>query len=114
MEWLIAVWAIAMVVIAFNLCAAGVAAILHAWRSKIRRPARVAAAAATTGVLPASTLIVVGLVEVGWPTSSVEDPFVAALAFALVMGLTMLASLPGAFIVARKLEAPGDDFRAFE
>ena len=103
-----------MVIIGFNLCAAGVAAILHAWRSKMRRPVRVVAAAAATGALPASTLIVAGLVQVGWPTTSAEEPFIAALAFALVMGLTMLASLPGAFIVARKLEAPGDDFRAFE
>jgi len=114
MEWIIGVWAIAMVIIGFNLCAAGVAAILHAWRSKMRRPARVVAAAAVTGVLPASTLIVAGLVEVGWRTSSSEEPFVAALVFTLVMGLTMLASLPGAIIVSRKLEAPGDDFRVFE
>ena len=114
MEWIIGLWTIAVVIIGFNLCAAGVAAILHAWRSKMRRPVRVVAAAAATGVLPASTLIVAGLVEVGWPTPSPEEPFVAALAFALVMGLTTLASLPGAFIVSRKLEAPGDDFRAFE
>ena len=114
MEWVIGVWAIAMVIIGFNLCAAGVAAILHAWRSKMRRPVRVVAAAAATGALPASTLIVGGLVEAGWPTSSAEEPFIAALAFAMVTGVTMLASLPGAFIVARKLEAPGDDFRAFE
>jgi hypothetical protein len=113
-EWVIGIWAIVIAIVAFNLCAAGVAAVLHAWRSKMRRRGRIVAAAAATGVLPASTLIVAGLVEIGWPTSSPEEPLVVALAFALVMGLTMIVSLPGAFLVARKLESPGEDYRAFE
>lgn len=114
MEWVVGAWAIVVAVVALNLCAAGVAGIMHAWRSKTRRGGRILAATAVSGSLPGSIFIVAGLVEAGWPTSSAEEPLVMAGAVAMVMGLGMLVSLPGAAIVARKLEAPGEDYRTFE
>ena len=36
------------------------------------------------------------------------------LALAAVVGLGAAVSLPGASIITRKLEAPGDEYRAFE
>ena len=41
MALFIGIWAIAVSVVGLNLCAAGVAAIFHAWRSKMRRGGRV-------------------------------------------------------------------------
>jgi hypothetical protein len=59
-------------------------------------------------------LLVVGLIQSGLPDSSPEEPLYVALAVALIMAVTMIVSLPGALIVCRKLDAPGDDFRTFE
>src|SRR5687767_11061765 len=111
MEWIIGIWMIVISVVGVNLCAAGIAAILHAWRSKFRRGGRVVAAAAVAGFLPSSSLLAVGLAESAWSGPS-EEPFVMAIAFGVVMAIAAIVALPGALIVARKLEAPGDDFRA--
>lgn len=113
MEWVIGIWAILVSVIGFNLSAAGMVAILHAWGSKMRRGGRIMMAALVAGLLPASALIAVGLADTVW-SSSPEEPFVMALAFGMVLAVATVVSLPGALIVARKLEAPGDDYRAFE
>lgn len=113
MEWIIIIWLIVFSILVFNLCAAGVVAILHAWRSKMRRGGRIVTAAALAGFLPSSTFLAGGLVE-SLTSSSSEEPFVMALAFGMIMLIATVVSLPGALIVARKLDTPGDDFRTFE
>jgi hypothetical protein len=85
MDWFIGIWVIIISVVGINLCAAGTAAILHAWRSKIRRGGRIMAAAAVAGFLPSSSFLAYGLAQSIW-SASVEEPFVVmALAFAVVM-----------------------------
>ena len=113
MEWVVGIWAIVVGIAILNLCAAGVAAVMHAWRSKMRRGGRIVTAAAVTGFLPASTLLAAGIAETAW-SSTAEEPLVMGLAFAMLLTIGMVVSLPGALLVARKLEAPGDDYRSFE
>lgn len=113
MDWIVGIWVIVIAVVGVNLCAAGVTAILHAWRSNIRRGGRIVAAAAVAGFLPASSFLAVGLIQ-SLSAASAEEPFVMTFAFAVVMAVATAVALPGAFFVARKLEAPGDDFRVFE
>jgi hypothetical protein len=108
-EWVIGIWAFVVAIVGLNLCAAGMAAILHAWRSQMRRGGRAVLASALSAILPSSFLVVVPLTE-GW--GEWESGWILAIAMALALGTVV--SLPGSLFVARKLEAPGDDFRAFE
>ena len=111
MAWAIGIWGILISIVGVNLSAAGVVAILHAWRSKMRRGGRIFTAAAMTGLLPASLMIPTMLPGV---SAGAEAPVGLVVAFFMVLGMVTVVSLPGALIVARKLEAPGDEFRVFE
>lgn len=108
-EWIVVGWVIVVTIVGLNGFAAGVAAILHARRSKLRRGSRTVLAAAIAATLPASFFVVVPLAE-GW--RSWDSGWLLALA--AVLGLGAAVSLPGASIITRKLEAPGDEYRAFE
>jgi len=108
----LAIWMIIVLIVMLNGCAAGVIAILHIRRSTMRRGSRVAIAAAVTGFLPVSLVIPFAIADLG-PTGS-EGPLVVFLGLTMILGVGMLFSLPGALILARKLEAPGGEYRAFE
>ena len=114
MDWVIGVWLTVMSVVVVNLCAAGVIAILHGWRSKTRRGRRILTASAVAGLIPASTMLTIGLAEDGWPSLASEEALIVALAFAVILATAMLVAVPGALVVDRKLDGPGDAYRAFE
>jgi len=106
------IWVIVVLVILLNGCAAGVVAILHVRGSKMRRGSRVATATAVTGFLPASMFIPFAISDVALTGS--EEPLVIAIALVMSFGLAMVLSLPGALVMSRKLEAPGEEYRTFE
>lgn len=112
MQWVLFAVIVLAAVVSFNLCAAGVAAVLHAWRSKMRRGGRTVLASAVAGFLPASSIMAIGIL--GSPENITQDAAVYAAIFGICFAVATLVSLPGAIIVARKLEAPGNDHRAFE
>ena len=112
MDWLYAAWLVLAAVITFNLSAAGAAALLYGWRSRLRRGSRTFLASAVTGFLPASSFMAIGLYDSGDRLN--QDAAVYASIFVMSFAIAAIVSLPGAIIVSRKLEAPGDDFRAFE
>jgi hypothetical protein len=103
-------WIGIVILVGLNGFAAGAAAILHLWRSRLARGTRSMLAAALAGALPASFLIVIPMAD-----SGMGEPFaVFLLAFAVVLAGATAVSLPGAIIVSKKLEKPGEEFRAFE
>lgn len=106
----IGVWSVVVGVIALNGFAAGIVAGLHVRRRSMRRRSRVLLAAVAAGLLPAQFMIVVPLAEGG----AGEELFIWALAFGMSLAVGTLLSLPGAIVASRKLDAPGDDYRAFE
>lgn len=103
----ILIWLGFVSLIGLNGFAAGVVAILHAWRRKMRRGGRILLASAAAGSLPTSVIFVIMMTES-------EELVVVALGLVMVLAVSGVLSLPGAMIVARKLERPGDQFRAFE
>jgi hypothetical protein len=107
----LAIWVSLVSIVILNGCAAGVVAMLHAWRSSMRRGSRVTVALAVTAFLPASMFIPAIIKD---SLTDAEEPVIMALAVGAIFVVALVTSLPGALIVARKLEAPGDEFRAFE
>lgn len=96
--------------IGLNGFAAGIVAVLHEWRSSLRRASRIVVASTTSGLLPASYFMVIPAA-----TAAERGEFgVMALAGAVVFVIAAVASLPGAIVLARKLARPGDEFRTFE
>ena len=106
-----AIWVIVVFIVMLNGCAAGVVGMLHAWRSKMGRGMRTLTAVVLTALLPSSMFIPSGFMDA---TMGTEGPLILGLAFGMVFALTLIVSLPGALIVARKLEQPGEEYRAFE
>jgi hypothetical protein len=103
-------WLVLTGLIGLNGFAAGVVAILEAWRSRMRQGSRIFIACATAALLPASYLVVIPAT-----TGAGSEEFgVMLLAAAVVFAVSIVASLPGAVIVSRKLVQPGDAYRAFE
>jgi len=97
-------------IVGLNGFAAGIVAVLHAWRSPMRPGNRTFLASAASGSLPASYMIVV-------PAASGEAASefgIMLLVSAVLLAVGTVVSLPGAIIVSRKLASPGDDYRAFE
>jgi hypothetical protein len=111
MAALIGLWGIVVSLIFINGFAAGMVAILFAWRRSQRRGSRVLTAVVLTGLLPASMMVPALLAQA---SAGFESPAGMIIGTVGVFVLAMAGSLPGALIVARKLEAPGDEFRAFE
>lgn len=110
--WVIA-WLALVSIIGLNGFAAGVVAILHAWRSGLRRGGRMLAASAFAGLLSGSSFV--GIVFLGTlDDGTTESIWLLAAVFGFFFAVAMIVSVPGALLVTRKLEAPGDDYRAFE
>jgi hypothetical protein len=111
MGWIIALL-ILLLAVAVNGIAAGVVAVLHAWRVRLPRESRIFIASATAALVPTAITILLALVGSS-DTDLMGLPELAIFAGACLAAIT-LVSLPGAVAVARKLEAPGNEFRAFE
>ena len=111
-EAVILSWFAIVSIIGLNGFAAGLAAILYLWRRSLRRGSRATIAAAVSGFLPATIFIPMALTDREFVAG--DGIMIAAVGFTTFWAVAMAVSLPGALIVARKLEAPGDDFRAFE
>ncbi len=108
-ETVVAVWSLAVAFIGLNGFAAGIVAVLHAWRSRMRQGGRVGMACLAAGSLPASIFAVVGFAE-----SFASDPGTWALIIASVFAVAAVISLPAAILVSRRLERPRTDYQAFE
>jgi hypothetical protein len=111
MEPFIAIWTILVSIIGLNGFAGGVAAVLHTRRDKKRRRTRILTAAAMAGLLPACVMILPMLEAV---SIGAEAPIALVIGVGGVFLMTMAVSLPGAIVVARRLEAPGEEYQAFE
>jgi len=111
MSALIGIWAIAVFVVVLNGFSAGLTAFFHLWRSKQARRSRALTAAAITGLIPLVVAAPAVLTQTSNGTVSVVGFIVG---FGVLSVLTMAVSLPGAVIIARKLDGPGDAYRAFE
>jgi len=111
MSAFIAIWAIVLFVVVLNGFAAGMAAILHVWRTRQPRRSRALTAAAITGLIP---VVMSAPAVFAQATVGAVSVFGLIVGFAVVYGLTMAVSLPGALIIARMLEGPGGAYRAFE
>lgn len=108
---MIGLWTLLVGIIGLNGFAAGMVAVLHVWRSKRPRRSRVLIAATITGLVPAALAAPAMLVDM---SSGMVAPVGLLIGIAVACVLAMAASLPGAVIVARKLDGPGDAYRAFE
>ena len=108
-ETVVAVWSLAVAFVGLNGFAAGIVAVLHAWRSRMRQGGRVGMACLAAGSLPASIFAVVGFAE-----SFASDPGTWALVVAGVFAVAAVISLPAAILVSRRLERPRTDYQAFE
>jgi hypothetical protein len=108
---LVGLWAIFVSIVGLNGFAAGIVTVLYLWRRQQRRGTRVLAAVMLTALLPAS-LMAPGMLMSA--SAGATAPVGMLVGTAFLFAAAMVVSLPGALIVARKLEAPGDEFRAFE
>jgi hypothetical protein len=111
-EIVIFAWLGIVGVIGLNGFAAGVAAALHLWQSRMRRAPRILLAAGVTGMLPASLILAMGLTDRSFLMG--EGPLVMLAAFAMLFGPGAVLALPGAVVITRKLAQPNVDYRAFE
>ena len=107
--WIAFVWVLLVLLVGLNGFAAGVVAVLHIWSSATPRRTRIVSAGAATALLTASPLLALAL---GGEVTG--EPLVLVVLVGLFSVLAAAASLPGALIVARKLEGPVDVVRAFE
>ena len=110
--WLVGIWLVLVTIVGLNGIAGGVAAFLHASRSKRSRGGRTFLASAVAGFLPASSIV--AIVIVGATEDTTETPMVLVAIFGMCFAVATLVSVPGAIVVANKLESPGEDYRAFE
>ena len=111
MDAFIGLWAIVFALFVLNGFAAGIVAALYVWGGNQARRSRALTAAGITGLVP----LVMALPAVLYQASTGETPVVALIVgFAMVCGLAMAISLPGAVIIARKLDGPGGAYRTFE
>jgi hypothetical protein len=111
--WWIMVWLGLVALIGLNGFAAGVAAILHAWRVKLPRESRSFLASACAAFLAASSFV--GLAMIGASeTDASNGTTLLVFIFGVCFVVALVVSLPGAILVGRKLDGPGDAHRAFE
>ena len=103
------VWMLIVTLVGLNGFAAGVAAVLHIWRRGMRRRTRVLLASVAGGLLPVSPLL-----AFAFGGEVTGEPRVLVIVAGVFSAAAVVASLPGAVIVARRLEGPGDAVRAFE
>jgi peptidoglycan/LPS O-acetylase OafA/YrhL len=110
-ETAVFIWIGAVSIIGLNGFAAGVSAALYIWGKRIRRGGRIMLAAFAAGSIPAAMIAGIGLSEEGF---SGEGSMIVVFVFGVFVAVGAVVSLPGAILVARGLERPGDDFKAFE
>ena len=108
MDVAIAIWVTLVFAIIFNLCAAGVVAIVHGWANQVSRAGKILIAAGVTGFLPGLALTPMIMLD------ETAETVVTFIAFFGIVIVTALFSLPGAIAVAGKLEQPTQDLRVFE
>ena len=107
MQALIGLWTLVLFIVLLNGFSAGVVAGLHVWR----RRQRILAAAAVAGLVPAAIAVPSRLIDISVGT---QAPFALVVSIAVMSLVTMAASLPGAMIIARKLDGPGNAHMVFE
>lgn len=107
----IGLWTLVFFTVLLNGFAAGVAAALHVWRPEQLRRSRVLTAAAVAGLIPAMIAVPPMLMDI---SVGARAPFGLVLGVAVISVVAMAASLPGAVIIARKLDGPGNAYTAFE
>ena len=103
-------WAFVVFIVLLNGCAAGIAALFHTRRSEMRRGSKIVGAILGTGLITAGMIgpwTIEGMAEG-------EGPLIPLLVLILIMVVAMVVSVPGAVIITRRLEVPGDEFRTFE
>jgi hypothetical protein len=108
MDLAIGIWITFAFAVIFNLCAAGVVAIVYSWANQVGRGGKIAIGAGVTGLLPGLALAPMIYLD------ETTEPLVAVVAFFGITFAAALFSLPGAIAVATKLERPGNDLRVFE
>jgi hypothetical protein len=104
----IGIWITFAFALIFNLCAAGVVAIVHGWATQVSRAGKVMIAVGVTGLLPGLAMMPMILMD------ETTETLVAIVAFLGIFIFAALFSLPGAVAVARKLQNPSNDLRVFE
>ena len=107
--WIAFVWVLLVLLVGLNGFAAGVVAVLHIWSSATPRRTPIVSAGAATALLTASPLL-----ALAFGGEVTGEPLVLVVLVGLFSVLAAAASLPGALIVARKLERPVDAVCAFE
>jgi len=105
-------WFAIVSIIGLSGCAAGFATMIFLWRRSLRVGPRATLAAAASGLLPASVFLPMAFTDREFVGG--EGPPVAAIAFSILWGIATGISLPGALMVGRRLEAPGQAYRSFE
>ena len=111
MQAFIGLWALVFFTVLLNGFAAGVAAAFHVWRPRQPRRSRILTAAAVAGLIPAMIAVPTLLMDV---SMGARAPFGLVLGVAVISVVAMVASLPGAVIIGRKLDGPGNAYTAFE
>ena len=84
---------------------------MHVWRRRQPRRSRILAAAAVAGLVPAAIAVPSRLIDISVGT---QAPFALVVSIAVMSLVAMAASLPGAMIIARKLDGPGNAHMVFE
>ena len=105
-------WLAIVSVVGLNGFAAGLAAMLFLWRSRMRRGARIVTASTVAGLLPASVFLPIMFTEPEFMGG--EGALGFGIGFVVTLAVAGAVSLPGAILICRKLASPGDDYRAFE
>jgi hypothetical protein len=105
-----ALWSLLVTLAMMNLCAAGIAAIVYAWSRRIGHGGRVAIGALVTGSIP----VVAFLPIYAGDFLRTPDPEWRFAAMPVLLIILAVFSAPCAWLVSRKLDAPRDEFRAFE
>lgn len=111
-EMAVGAWIFIVLAVLMNGCSGGVAAVLHRRRHTFRRAGRIATSALVTGLISTSMILPVASVDPQWADSG--GPLILVLALAAVLAIATLICVPGAFLIARRLEGPGDEYRTFE
>ena len=105
------IWVVFVFLVLLNGFAAGMAAVLHVWRSGQRRRSRIVTAAALTGLVP-TVMIFPAVFEQELAGGAQLAGMIVGMG--MMFGLSTVVSLPGAVIIGRRLDGPGDAYRTFE
>jgi uncharacterized membrane protein YhaH (DUF805 family) len=104
------IWGFALFGALINGCGAGMAATLHA-RGRLRRGGKVWGACIVTGLITAGIFAPFAFTDAQLAD---DDPVTLVLVLVVIFVIAMIVALPGALMITRRLQAPGDDYRTFE